>query len=192
MAADAFFQHCMSINTNLKISTVLRTPGYFSSYCRRQHLPAGSACSPGTTPLPVSRLTSLLLYRTESSVSTILEGSSCFMLFHQSATDAQRCNSKSTKHIQANWAVLHGDDVPVLSKWGRSYVPSEVFFLPETSKVKRAKKKKPTPPPQKTNTQKHEERRWIPVLPVASTAHNQYESHDHDQHGNQDCCQSHI
>lgn len=62
----------------------------FNGYNNKEDVPAGSACSRGTAPLPVIRPTSLLLYRTESSVSTILDGSSCFMLFHQSAASSQR------------------------------------------------------------------------------------------------------
>lgn len=56
----------------------------------QQRVPAGAAWRPGTAPLPDSRPTSLLLYRTESSASTILDGSSCFMLFHQSAAGTQQ------------------------------------------------------------------------------------------------------
>lgn len=55
----------------------------------KSYLPAGSACSLGTAVLPESRPTSLELYRIESSISIILEGSSCFMLFHQSAAQKQ-------------------------------------------------------------------------------------------------------
>lgn len=58
-------------------------------------LPAGSACSLGTATLPAIRPTSLLLYRTESSDSTILDGSSCFMLFHQSAAEETKWDTKS-------------------------------------------------------------------------------------------------
>lgn len=34
-----------------------------------------------------------------------------------------------TKHIQRSQPVLQTDNIPVRSQWGRSYVPSELFFL---------------------------------------------------------------
>ncbi|KAG7220981.1 hypothetical protein INR49_010230 [Caranx melampygus] len=60
------------------------------------------ACSLGTATLPAIRPTSLLLYRTESSVSTILDGSSCFMLFHQSAAEeTKRIWQPSSSNLSA-------------------------------------------------------------------------------------------
>lgn len=91
-----------------------------------------------------------------------------------------------TKHLQTYQPVLQRKYIPVRSQWGRSYVPSELFFLfREKNTVMGGQFSK--------GLFFAWEREYIPAPPVPSTNHNQDESsQNHDQYRHQNCCQCHI
>lgn len=167
------------------------------SYHGERYLPAGSACSLGTALLPVSRPTSLLLYRTDSSVSTILEGSSCFMLFHQSAAKKKQ----KTTHIRLHRQSSRDPHKPVgLSDECRTCaipVREVVRSLGALFPLSKRKKNIQLWPTKFVLNKYLSVPVWsgerIPAFAVPSADHDQDESRqDHDHNGHKNGCERHV
>lgn len=160
----------------------LHGPSRGTPAAQRRPLPAGSACILGTEPLPASRPTSLLLYRTESSASTILDGSSCFMLFHQSA-NGKKQRVGGADRLDPDPRATGTQHFPTCTIPVREVIRSfrALFPLGQNGNVTQEE------------TLRNADEDGVPVLPVSSTNHDQDEGgQSHGQHGHQYRRQHHI